>query len=408
MSGQGPAARPGLGARLRRWMSPEAPATYDRRAEGAELRLVAIRPAADTFADLCERLGETDSGLELCAALPESGPEALRCGTVLPLPENGGRRAAEKWLGVHRPTAVLWMGAIGDDPLLDALVEGEIPALAADVPPLDPALSRSVGGRRAVRAALGHFSVTLAQSPEAVRSLRRVAQAGARIEALGPVTAMSRPPKSSLAERDELAQALRSRPAWLAVFPGEDELPAILAAHRQALRGAHRLLLIIAPAREADGSALAARLRGEGWRASRRGVEGEPDDTDEIFIADSPDEIGLWFRLAPITYLGGTLTGPAPADPFGPASLGSAIIAGPMSGGDASKAHDVMLARLASAGGLSRIDGPDGLAAAVADLLAPDRAALLAHAAWDVASDPARIQDRLVAEIRDLLRAPPR
>ncbi|MEM1429792.1 MAG: hypothetical protein AAGG09_10070 [Pseudomonadota bacterium] len=402
MSRPGSAPLPGLAARFRRWISPrpapERPAPPRRRTVH---RLVAIRPPREAFGDLQEHLAEKLPDLEFVA----EPPEAAMTNAPPSIPGEGGRRAADKWLNANRPTALLWMGPLTGEPLLDALVEAGVPAIAADVPPLDPDVLRSPRDRRTVRAGLGHFRVTLAQSGDAVRSLRGVAPTGTRIEALGPVRAVMSPPPSSLGERDELAQVLSARPTWLAAFPGAEELPAVLAAHRQALRGAHRLLLVVAPAEEAEGSALAARLRSEGWRVSRRGVEGEPDDTDEIFIADSPDEIGLWYRLAPVTFLGGTLNGPDIADPFGPASLGSAIIAGPRRNGDADGGYDALLTRLVSAGGLSRIGNPDELAAAVADLLAPDRAALHAHAAWDVASDAARVQDRLVGEICHLMRS---
>ncbi|MEM9902756.1 MAG: 3-deoxy-D-manno-octulosonic acid transferase, partial [Pseudomonadota bacterium] len=258
--------------------------------------------------------------------------------------------------------------------------------------------------RRAIRTALGAIRVAFAEDADAVRSLRAIAPAQARVELLGPIVALPDPPACSSAERDDMAQSLRARPVWLAAFPDPDELAAVLAAHRTLLRSSHRLLLLIAIEDERGGSAMAGQLRAEGWRVARRGVEGEPDDTTEIFVADAADEIGLWYRLAPVTFLGGSLSGARLADPSGPASLGSALVAGP-NRGDAPRAEAAdLLKRLSSVGGLRSVAEGDELPSTIAELLVPDRAAALAHAAWDVVSDGARVQDRLVAEVADALR----
>ena len=54
-------------------------------------------------------------------------------------------------------------------------------------------------------------------------------------------------------------------------------------------------------------------------------------DEIQVLLTDGPTEMGLWYRLAPVTYLGGTLGGDdaAARHPFEPAALGSAIVHGP-------------------------------------------------------------------------------
>lgn len=388
---------PGRLARLRRGLrpgraaDPPEPAPPPDRTGGP--RLLYVGPDGAALTGLAERLDEALPDLAVIAAL--TGPDAVppRGLSTVALPAEPGRRAAARWLQDLRPDLVLWHGRLADDFLLATITESGRRAVAVDVPAPPPA------ARRIARSALAAMHRTLARDAEAGRILREIGPPGARIEIAGRFVALPEPPPCDAAERDLLAHTLEARPVWLAVDPAGAEIAALLEAHRTALRGAHRLLLVIVPPSDEDGPGLARFLREQGWRVARRGAEGEPDEATEIFVADSRDEIGLWYRLAPLTCLGGTFAGGAVPDAAGPASLGSALIAGPH-GSD----RAALLDRLEIAGGLHRVAQAGELGAAVATLLAPDRAAALAHAAWDVASDGARVRERVVAAVRDALR----
>jgi 3-deoxy-D-manno-octulosonic-acid transferase len=145
----------------------------------------------------------------------------------------------------------------------------------------------------------------------------------------------------------------------------------------------------------ADGLALSLE-QAEGWRVARRSAEEEPDTEVEVYIADAPAEMGLWYRLAPVTFLGGSLYGGGSRrDPFEAAALGSAILHGPQGGPWAPA-----LARLAEARASRPVAGPGDLADGLTDLLSPDRAARLAQGAWAVATAGAEVTDRIVMQIR--------
>jgi 3-deoxy-D-manno-octulosonic-acid transferase len=48
-----------------------------------------------------------------------------------------------------------------------------------------------------------------------------------------------------------------------------------------------------------------------------------------VWIADSLGEMGVWYRLCPVTILGGTFGPTEGHNPWEPAALGSAILHGP-------------------------------------------------------------------------------
>ena len=224
------------------------------------------------------------------------------------------------------------------------------------------------------------------------RALRRLGGAAAPIETAGRLEEGSAALACNEAERESMAHVLRVRPVWLAVALPEAEIAAVADAHRAALRLAHRLLLIVVPDDPAQGPALAARLaEGEGWTVALRSADQEIDEETEVYVADTEGELGLWYRLAPITYLGGSMTGAGCLrPPYEPAALGSAIIHGPRTG-----LHAGAFASLAEARAVREIRAASDLGEAVGDLLSPDRAALLAHNAWAVSSSGAEVTGRV-------------
>lgn len=201
-------------------------------------------------------------------------------------------------------------------------------------------------------------------------------------------------------ERMALTDLITTRPVWLAAAVPEAEEEAVIAAHRSALRLAHRLLLILAPEDPSRADILTQKMEEtEGWTVARRGLEQEPLPDTEVYIPDSASEYGLWYRLAPITFLGGSLFGEGSArNPLEPAALGSAIVHGPRPG-----RFGAALDRLGAARASRAVTTSTELADALSDLQAADRTARLAHAAWAVASDGVEVTEEILALVRNLI-----
>ena len=197
-------------------------------------------------------------------------------------------------------------------------------------------------------------------------------------------------------DRAALASLLVTRPVWLAADVATSELPHVIAAHAQALQLAHRLLLILVPQDPASAPALAEKLEADqDWRVALRRTDQDPDPETEVYIADA-SEYGLWYRLAPVTFLGGSLDGDGCSrNPMEPAALGSAILYGPRPG-----AYGRACGRLGPARAARMVASGSDLAEALGDLLSPDRAARQAAAAWTIASDGAEVTDRVMCLIR--------
>jgi 3-deoxy-D-manno-octulosonic-acid transferase len=85
-------------------------------------------------------------------------------------------------------------------------------------------------------------------------------------------------------------------------------------------------------------------------------------------------------------------------NPFEPAALGSAILHGPY----VTNFVDIYQ-RLTEARAARLVSAPQTLAEAVDDLLSPDRAAAMAHAAWEAVSAGADVTERAKTVLLDKL-----
>ena len=81
-------------------------------------------------------------------------------------------------------------------------------------------------------------------------------------------------------DREEMARILRGRPVWLAAMVQTGELATVLDAHEKLSRVAHRSLLMLVPDDLADSATFAQHLTETGWRSRhvvRRRVAGRGD-----------------------------------------------------------------------------------------------------------------------------------
>ncbi|MEL6520133.1 MAG: hypothetical protein AAFQ66_04170 [Pseudomonadota bacterium] len=297
-------------------------------------------------------------------------------------------RDAQRFLQTWRPSLGLWLEP-GDPNLVRVHDEQGIPAVTL-VP------TRSEANDRLARASLPFYHHVLAADEDTASALSM--PLGKSYEVVGPLLDCPAPLKANSAELEDLSGRLAGRPVWLAANPPLYEIPAIIAAHRQAMQRTHRLLLLLMINEDDPDDA----WRASAGRMTERDVEGEPEDSSEVFLIRGQDELGLWLRLAPLTYLGGTLSQGCAINPMVAAALGSALISG-YKGGPYSRE----LQRLDSVNALKRIGTAKGLGRMVINLMSMDSAALLAQNAWALSTEGAPLLNRLEQLILDAVERTP-
>lgn len=358
----------------------------------------ARRKAAE---ELARRLIHHDPGLSVLLTLGEADrlepiddPALVTC----PAPdEDGGSLSA--FFGHWRPDLLVWLTGDLRPPLLAQARRAGLPMMLAEAEEhaFDEPRFRLRSSQ--TRRILQRFSVICANSTETARRLQRLGADPERIEITGPLQDAGAALPCNDDDRDDLAAELAGRPVWLAAMVHREELATVLEAHRRASRLAHRLLLVLVPDDPEDAGDFAELMGQQGWRYLRWSEGDTPREDSQILLADTRGEMGLWYRLAPVTFVAGSLRrGMKGHDPYEPAALGSAVLYGPF------VAHHLpAYTRLAQAGAARLIRDADSLAQGLGRMLAPDQAAAMAAAAWDVATEGAELTDRVTAWVTDIL-----
>jgi 3-deoxy-D-manno-octulosonic-acid transferase len=213
---------------------------------------------------------------------------------------------------------------------------------------------------------LGAFATCFAQDEVQAERLRRL---GIReIAMTGDVKAAAAALPVDLSQLKQLRHQVGARPLWLAASTHAGEEEIVAGVHSQLVADHPGLLTIIAPRHATRGDAIEAMLTARGFRTARR-ARGEPviRETD-FYLADTMGELGLFYSLAGVAFIGGSLVAKGGHNPFEAARLDCAVLHGPYISNCAGMTGD-----LAAAGASETVSDGEALARAVSTLLADRR-----------------------------------
>lgn len=179
----------------------------------------------------------------------------------------------------------------------------------------------------AIAALLARFDLCLAQS---AADARRYADLGApRVSSTGNLKLDVPPPPVDEAEFKRLKDIIGTRPVIAAASTHPGEEAAITAAHRRLRTKFPRLLTVIAPRHPDRGASIAEIATIAGLSATLRSQRAQPMPGIDVYVADTLGELGLFYRLAPIVFMGGSLASHGGQNPIEAIRLGAAVLHGP-------------------------------------------------------------------------------
>ncbi|MDR3372330.1 MAG: 3-deoxy-D-manno-octulosonic acid transferase [Ancalomicrobiaceae bacterium] len=218
------------------------------------------------------------------------------------------------------------------------------------------------------RALFGRLTMVIAQSALDAERFQRLG--AGRIEAVGNIKLDCEPLSADAAELEQLRAMIGARPVFLAASTHQGEEAIVAEATSRLAAQLPELLTIIVPRhpnRRDDIVGELARLRIEPAVRSR----GDPIGPEtRLYLADTLGELGLFYRLASVALVGGSLVPIGGHNPIEAAQLDCAILHGP----HIANAADIFAA-LDGAGAARPVADADELAAAVADLVSDGQAA---------------------------------
>jgi 3-deoxy-D-manno-octulosonic-acid transferase len=333
------------------------------------------------------------AGRMLQEALP---PRALHQFVPLDVPA-----WVDRFLDHWRPDGAIWIeGDIWPNLAVRAAARG-VPLAFVNARLSQRSFARWQKFESVMRPPLDRFGICLAQSPG---DAERLTALGARnVKFVGHLKFDGAQLPVDPAALTSLATAMEGRAVWLAAStrPGEEE--AVIDAHKVLAKRHAGLLTILVPRHARRGDEVEAILRARGLSVARRSRGDRPGKETEVYLADTMGEMGLFYRLAGIAFIGASLIDKGGQNPLEAAQLGCAMAFGP----DMSNCRDIADAMLRAGAAVEIRDGAsmaDAISAYLSDPALRQRAM---QAGVNVAAQGRGATERVLAALAPLLATLP-
>ena len=377
---------------------------------------LAERPTGNLIWFHAASVGESLSLVELIKRISSSQPDynfLITTGTITSaklilsrLPSNAVHqyipvdtpKAVEKFLDRWRPSLAIWTESEFWPNLISFTAARDIPMILINARISEKSYRRWRFFKKSLKNLIEKFNYSLIQDEKTVKYFSKIGISSNNFELTGTLKEGSAALPHSETEQVEISKQILNRPVWLAASTHEGEEKLIAAAHRHASKASQGLLLIIVPRHPERGLEIASILAKENFKICLRSKKDKISSDTQIYIADTLGELGLWYRIAPVSFVGGSFVPIGGHNPFEPAALGSAILHGPYV-----ENFKEIYNRLNVAGAAVKIEEASELGVKLIETLSPENAAKLAQSAWEVSSNGAEITDRAIKLIYENL-----
>lgn len=229
--------------------------------------------------------------------------------------------------------------------------------------------------RSLAQAMLESFTLILAKSETDARRFRNLG--AERVEVKGNLKFSAPPLEADSKTVGAMLSQIGDRPVWLAASTHAGEETLVASVHQGLKESFPSLLTIIVPRHNQRGEEIADGLRAGGLQIALRSKQEELTPETDIYIADTMGELGVFYRIAGVVFIGGSLVPHGGQNPFEPARLDCAILYGPHM-----ENFTEFCDELEAAQGAVRVHNATELSARIGDLLRdPHREEELAKAA---------------------------
>ncbi len=303
----------------------------------------------------------------------------------------------ERFLDGAQPDMALWVESELWPNLLRQTARRRIPIVLVN----GRLSARSFAHWQRMPRTIGHllktFRLVLAQSDTHADRFRSLGADAVSVP--GNLKLAAPPLQASPAALDALKAEVGDRAVWLAssTHPGEEN--QLAAVHRAVRDRYGDALLIIAPRHPARGPEIARELYRAGSAIALRSAGDRITSDTAIYVTDTVGELGLFYRLAPIAFVGGSLVPHGGQNLIEAAQLNCALLHGPHVDNFAEIAD-----LLETAGGSQTVDSSDALTKALIALLDdPAARAVAARNAEAAVRERTDVLDRVMGHLAPFL-----
>ena len=235
----------------------------------------------------------------------------------------------KRFLDFWKPSIVLIIESEFWPALITEVDRRKIPLLSINSRISNKSFNRWKKFPKLTQALLNKFDLLLVQSQEVLIKYAELGVLENKLVVTGQIKQESKPLSFNEKLLEELKYYFRNRLIWVATSTHEGEEEIIVSAHKHLLKRLEEdLLLIIAPRYPDRGNQIEKLVNTIGFSSVLRSEGNLPEAKDQVYIADTMGELGLWYRLARVCFVGGSLIQSGGHNPYEPAQLGCPIIHG--------------------------------------------------------------------------------
>jgi 3-deoxy-D-manno-octulosonic-acid transferase len=240
-------------------------------------------------------------------------------------------QAVARFLSHWKPDAALWVESELWPNTLLALKARGIPAALINGRLSDRSYRRWLRARRSAAALLGCFCHVFAQSEADAQRFR--ALGAANVSSHGNLKNDSAPLKADELALRQMRVSLGTRPRWLAASLHPGEVEVVAQAHKRLCNAYPDILTLVVPRHPGKGETIRAAFEQAGCKAVLRSRNAfiepyRPGLEGMVYIADTMGELGLYYRISKIAFIGGSLIPHGGQNPLEAARLDNALLFG--------------------------------------------------------------------------------
>lgn len=234
---------------------------------------------------------------------------------------------AKRLLTRFKPDAVLWFESELWPSLLSETRRRRIPLILVNGRISDKSFKHWKMFKFAAKELLGCFSLCLGQS---VQDEERLKALGApKVACVGNIKYAGMPLPVDEKELANFKQVVAGRPVFLISSTHHNEEEQLADELKRLQEAVKDVLVIVVPRHPQRGAEVVAMLKAKGFNVAQRSVGEKLDKGTEIYVADTIGEMGLWYKLAELTFIGGSLIAHGGQNFIEPARDENAVIVGP-------------------------------------------------------------------------------
>lgn len=234
---------------------------------------------------------------------------------------------AKRLLEHYKPDVAMWFESELWPSLLSETNRHHVPLILINGRISDNSFALWKRFKFAAQEILNYFALCLGQSEQ---DKNRLILLGAqKVECFGNIKYAGMPLPVDERKLAQIEEKIGDRKVFLISSTHHNEEEQLMAHFDFLLKVVPHLLIIVVPRHPNRGMEVSEMFRRNGYKTAQRSKAESIEQDTVVYVADTIGEMGLWYKIAPVTFVGGSLIPHGGQNFMEPARDKNAVIVGP-------------------------------------------------------------------------------